>query len=214
MIQTGSYKNCNNGLYATISISGDRGNGVNYKGGCFKELAPKLSFWKVWHDNIGIISEEENNKYYIEQYYKEVLSKLDPTKIYNKLDHKILLCYEDGTEFCHRHVVAEWLQLLLDVNVPEIKLNGSLREEINRPDYIREYLEEIMRENKNMRGFTSLRALYLFEKGEELEQKANYLEEKLNMDFDEYRQLACFYRCDADEAEYEYRQKVKIKKNG
>ena len=36
-----------------------------------------------------------------------------------------------------------------------------------------------MRNNRNMKGFNSLRALYLFEKGEKLEALANELEKKL-----------------------------------
>lgn len=74
----------------------------------FSLLAPKLSFWKVWHknQNFGMISEEENNKYYVEHYYEQVLLKLDPEEIYRELDNSILLCYEENTEFCHRHIVA------------------------------------------------------------------------------------------------------------
>lgn len=211
MIKTGSYKNCE-GNYLTISISGDRGKSVNYGGQCFSQLAPKLSFWKIWHSNMGVIPEEENTMYYIDEYYKQVLSKLDPINIYNELDHKILLCYEDNMDFCHRHIVAEWLQILLGIEVPEVKVNGCKLEKLERPSYIREYLEEVMKKNKNMRGFNSLRALYLFEKGEELEAKANKLEEQTGKSYDSYRQEACYYRCDADEAEYEYNSKLKVKK--
>jgi len=211
MIQTGSYKNCK-GNCLTVSISGDKGKSVNYEGEYFPLLAPKLSFWKIWHSNIGIIPEEENTMYYIEEYYKQVLSKLDPMDIYNKLEYKILLCYEDNMAFCHRHIVAFWLQILLDIEVPEVKVNGCKIEKLERPSYIREYLEEVMKKNKNMRGFNSLRALYLFEKGEEYEAKANELEEKTGKCYDSYRQAACYYRCDADEEEYKYNAKQKIKK--
>lgn len=117
MISISNYKNFNKTLYRTCFISGDRGKGAGYTGVYFKELAPKLSFWKVWHENIGKISEEENNRYYIEEYYKEVLSKLDPELIYKELDFSILLCYEDNNEFCHRHIVAAWFELLLNVKI-------------------------------------------------------------------------------------------------
>ena len=60
-----------------------------------------------------------------------------------------------------------------------------------------------MRHNRNMRGFNSLRALYLFEKGEKLESLAKELEEKSKC-YDGYRQAACYLRCDADEVESEY----------
>ena len=63
-----------------------------------------------------------------------------------------------------------------------------------------------MKLNRNMRGFKSLRALYLFEKGENLEEKANELEKKTGKCYDSYRQAACFLRCDADMVEDEYRE--------
>lgn len=209
MISTCSYKNFNSNLASTIAISGDHGKQANYNGRYFRELAPKLSFWEKWHDNIGVIPEEENTKYYIEQYYKEVLSKLNPEIIFDKLNYNILLCYEDNTEFCHRHVVAEWLQILLEEEIPEIKIEGYKVEKLERPAYIREYLEEIMRKDRNMRGFNSLRALYLFEKGEALEQKASLLEDKNSDKYFHYMQSACYYRCDADMAEEEYNQRKK-----
>lgn len=61
-----------------------------------------------------------------------------------------------------------------------------------------------MRNNRNMKGFNSLRALYLFEKGEKLEALANELETKTGENCDKYRQIACFLRCDADEEELKY----------
>ena len=213
MISTCSHKNYNSNLYSTFAISGNRGRDANYEGKCFPKLAPKLSFFKIWHDNIGVISEEENNKYYIEEYYKQVLSNLNPEEIYRELENSILLCYEDSKEFCHRHIVAAWFKILLDIEVPEIKVDGLYIETIERPEYIKEYLEEIIKKNTNMRGFNSLRALYLFEKGEKLEQKANVLEKETGKCFDCYRQEACFLRCDADQVEEEYNSKyVKIKK--
>ena len=198
-------------MYRTYAISGNRGKDANYKGECYPELAPKLSFWKIWHNRIGIIPEEENNRFYVQEYYNQVLSKLDPEQVYGELDNSILLCYEDNIEFCHRHIVAAWFELLLDISVPEIKINGYKIENVVRPNYIKQYLDEVMRNNRNMRGFKSLRALYLFEKGEQLEAKADKLEEKTGKCYDNYRQAACFLRCDADEAEGEYSQKKLIK---
>lgn len=216
MIRTSSYNNWPTSLYRTISISGDKGKKVNYQGKYFQELAPKLSFWKVWHSNIGIIPEEENNRYYIEEYYKQVLSKLNPQEIYRQLNYQTLLCYEDNTEFCHRHIVAAWLELLLDEKVPECKIDANGITTLERPKYIKEYLEEVMKDNLNMRGFHSLRALYLFEQSELLELEADVLEKQTGKNYNDYRQAACFMRCDADMAEDEYREKKRLikKKNG
>ena len=212
MISTCSHKNYKSSLYRTYAISGNRGKDAGYNGNYYKDLAPKMFFWKIWHDNFGFISEDENNKFYVEQYYNHVLSKLDPDKIYRELDSSILLCYEDNEKFCHRHIVAEWLQITLEVKVPEIKVDGCLITEITRPSYIRDYLEEVMKKDKNMRGFKSLRALYLFEKSEIIEQKANELENRTGKNYDAYRQAACYLRCDADEAEAKYNNMKLVKR--
>ena len=215
MISTSSYNNWQSTMYKTYSISGNRGKDANYQGNCYPKLAPKYSFWKTWHDNIGKISEEENNKYYVEEYWKQVLSKLDPEQVYSELEFSVLLCYEKNTEFCHRHIVAACFEILLNVHVPEKIINNSLIEEVERPAYIKQYLEDAMKYNRNMRGFNSLRALYLFEKGEKLETLANELESKSDKCYDHYRQEACYLRCDADEEEAKYnkhnRQKQFIK---
>lgn len=99
MISTSSYSDWQSDMYRTYSISGDRGKKANYKGRCYSKLAPKLSFWKVWHDNIGKIPLEENNRYYIEEYWNQVLSKLNPEEIFSELDGSILLCYEKIQSF-------------------------------------------------------------------------------------------------------------------
>lgn len=119
MICTSKHNEFLNKNYDTYTISGNRGKDANYEGKCYPKLAPKLSFWEIWHDNIGTIPEEENNKYYIREYYKQVLSKLDPNQVYKELDNSILLCYEKNEEFCHRHIVSAWFEILLGTEVPE-----------------------------------------------------------------------------------------------
>lgn len=211
MISTSSHKNWQSTHFSTYAISGNRGKDANYKGRCYPKLAPKLQFWEIWHNNIGVISDEENNKFYVQEYYAQVLSKLDPEQVYKELDNSILLCYEDNTEFCHRHIVAAWFEILLDVTVPEEKAEGYNIEIVDKPDYIKEYLDEVMRKNRNMHGFKSLRALYLFEKGEKLEAEADRLEQETGKCYNHYRQEACFLRCAADEAEEKFNQKKLIK---
>ena len=208
MIWTSSHHDWQSDKYRTCSISGNRGKDANYIGECYPELAPKLSFWKIWHDNIGKISEEENNRYYVQEYWNQVLSKLDPEKVFRDLDNSVLLCYEPNPMFCHRHIVAAWLEILLDVKIPEMRAKDYQTEETNRPEYIKLYLEDAMRLNRNLRGFKSLRALYLFEKGEKLETMADELEEDSGKCYDNYRQAACFLRCDADMVEDEYRKSL------
>ncbi len=149
MIYTGSYKNCLKGNL--ISISGDRGKSVGFQGACFSALAPKLSFWKIWHDNIGKISNNINNYYYIEQYYQQVLKKLDPNEIIDFfIDGTIFLCYEDNLEFCHRHIVAYWLEKTLNINVPEVKVDevGNIIV-LNRPSWIKQILDDVIAKDKS-----------------------------------------------------------------
>lgn len=62
-----------------------------------------------------------------------------------------------------------------------------------------------------MRGFNSLRALYLFEEGEKLETLASDLDDKNAKKANSLRQTACYLRCEADEAESEYNNDVKQK---
>lgn len=144
MIYTSNYHSSKNTLLELVSISGDRGKEANYEGKCFPSLAPKKGFWQVWHNNIGKIAEEENNRFYVERYYEEVLKHLDPSEIYQALDDSILLCYEDAPMFCHRYIVAFWLELSLGISVPEIKIEEDKIIEIEKPTWIKEILEELM----------------------------------------------------------------------
>ncbi len=61
----------------------------------------------------------------------------------------ILLCYEKGQDFCHRHVLAEYIELKYNVKVRDIKIDGSLNIEGNkRPEYIRDIIEDVMAKSK------------------------------------------------------------------
>ena len=129
------------------SISGDRGQKVGYTGPCFSQLAPRLSFWKVWQDNIGKIPEHENNEYYIREYCAQTLSQLNPLDIYRQLNSSqtILLCYENYNQFCHRHIVAAWLELKIDnVMVPEVIYTNNRISVVNRPNWVKGFLSKIL----------------------------------------------------------------------
>lgn len=79
-----------------------------YTGIQYKVLAPKFGFfqqWKLGHDT----------QYYKDHFYSEVLDKLNVGEVikslFNMSEGKdvALTCYEKPTDFCHRHLVAEWL---------------------------------------------------------------------------------------------------------
>ena len=142
-IFTGNYEECKIGNL--ISISGDRGKQAGFEGKAISKLAPKREFWNIWHDNIGKITEEENTKYYIEQYYKQVLSKVNIEELLKDEKDPILLCYEKGKDFCHRHVLAEYIELTYGIKVRDIKIDEKLNiEENERPEYIKEILKSVM----------------------------------------------------------------------
>ena len=89
----------------------------------YKKLAPKFSFWKIWKDNI---SKKGINDYYIAEYQKQVLSLLNPKivlyeleKMTSKSEMVVLLCYEKPKDFCHRHIVADWIESELHLPVQE-----------------------------------------------------------------------------------------------
>jgi len=84
-----------------------------YKGDEYKKLAPKWSFYSEWKNG----SHKGDNDYYIKHFKEEVLDNLDPEQVLKELegfsgvseDNIILLCYEKSGTFCHRHLVADWL---------------------------------------------------------------------------------------------------------
>lgn len=80
-----------------------------YEGIQYKVLAPKYKFFMEWKKN-------KDNDYYIEHFQKEVLDTLEVETVINRLYELsegkdiCLLCYEKPNDFCHRHLVANWLK--------------------------------------------------------------------------------------------------------
>lgn len=98
--------------YITISIAGRCP--PFYKGLEYKKVAPKIGFFTEWKKN-------NDNDFYIREYNKQVLDTLDATKVIQDIinlareqNHSnnlniVLLCYEKPNEFCHRHLLSNWL---------------------------------------------------------------------------------------------------------
>lgn len=95
-----------------------------YQGLQYKKLAPKYDFFMKWKEN-------HDNNYYIKCFNEQVLNKLEVLKVLNdfqllipdhikekmntpvwnnKYFHVALICYEKPEDFCHRHLVADWLK--------------------------------------------------------------------------------------------------------
>ena len=79
-----------------------------YKGLQYKDLAPKYGFFMEWKKN-------HDNNYYIQCFNEQVLKNLNVENVIFQLyslaraKDNALICYEKPSDFCHRHLVAEWL---------------------------------------------------------------------------------------------------------
>lgn len=85
-----------------------------FKGRKYEPLCPP------W-DLVEKVKYDGDTEYYTREYYRRVLSKLDPEKVMADLEYEaVFLCWEKSGEFCHRHIVAEWLHDELGTIVVEI----------------------------------------------------------------------------------------------
>ena len=77
-----------------------------------EELFPSKELLNWWKNSNQTESDKQK---YIEIYNKQ-LSQLNAKKIEQKLyqysckKDVVLLCYEKPADFCHRHLIAKWLQ--------------------------------------------------------------------------------------------------------
>jgi len=95
-----------------------------YSGAEYKQLAPTyelLMRWKETHDK----------DYYTKCFTSEILGRKDVANVIRELQtllplevievinspicfsknyHIVLVCYEKSSDFCHRHLVSEWLK--------------------------------------------------------------------------------------------------------
>ena len=96
---------------------GDKGVSITrfnpkwWNGDGYKVLAPSVELLKWWK---SLSKEEqldiENIQKYTQRFIEETLNPLESfvNDIYEALDGKVLLCYEKSSDFCHRHLVADW----------------------------------------------------------------------------------------------------------
>ncbi len=96
-----------------VSIARWAPNG--YRGRRYSALAPKK--WMM-----SLEDEAECRAAYKE----EIIDALDPRKVFEDLGKDaILLCWEPPGKFCHRRLVATWLEEQLGVQVPELPQNDN-----------------------------------------------------------------------------------------
>lgn len=89
-----------------------------YQGKKYLNLAPTWDLLRAYK------SGQVDDKGYTEWYLRLLQErKLTPQSVVDDLEEgSVLLCYEGPGKFCHRHVVAEWLEAGADVEVTEISL--------------------------------------------------------------------------------------------
>ena len=137
---TSCYENAKSGNL--VSITGDGGNAWGFYGKSYKKMAPKLYLWQYYENNPDGLSEEEIIDWYIKEFYELRLRNLNPYDLIDILNQKfgekiILLCHElPGLEinkehFCHRRLLADWIELETGIIIPEISLdeNGLIKHE-------------------------------------------------------------------------------------
>ena len=92
-----------------IAICGKSPTG--YKGLSYKKLAPKYDFFMQWKAT-------GDNNYYVKCFKEQVLANLEASAVIKDLYSLVgdtaadiaLVCYEKPTDFCHRHLVSDWLR--------------------------------------------------------------------------------------------------------
>ena len=129
ILGTGSYEDvkCGN----TVSVTGDGGNAWNYFGPAYKKLAPKLELKKdllMKQEYINYRKEIEDE--YIKSYYDIRLKDLDVNELLMTLKNKfgeniILLCHEPVNEFCHRRLIADYIELKTEIYIPEVSVSND-----------------------------------------------------------------------------------------
>lgn len=152
---------------------------------------------------------EEEIREYISNYYNDVLSKIDPDNLLGELRYSVLMSDERADSLAIRHIVAEWLNIYSNEGVYESRIDeeGNLVR-IERPSFIRPVLEDIIKENKkDMKGFNSLRALYLYDKSELYDERAEDLKENDCEEYEYLKQAANYLRGEAYSTEDRYNNK-------
>lgn len=206
-IYTSSFQNCKSPK--GVAIVSDGGEQVGFHGKCLDNLAPRGLWLQEWHDNIGLIPEDENIAFYVKSYYDSVLGLFDAADLYWLIkDSSVLLSYEKPEEYSCRDVIAAYLELYFAKTVPEVAIaeDGTITK-LKRNRYykdIKDYLEGLIKKSIDMHGFECIAAAFAYEQSLNLE-KAQNLSQKYPITPESYRRLA-------EVLEESYKSKSKQKK--
>lgn len=131
---TSCYPNAKSGNL--VSITGDGGNAWGFYGQSYKKISPRLYLWKYYDENPDNLTVEELIDWYIKEFYNLRLKELDPYRLLNNLNQRfgneiILLCHElpgvkiNKEHFCHRRLIADWIELETGIVIPELSISES-----------------------------------------------------------------------------------------
>lgn len=160
ILGTGNYNNVKSGN--TVSITGDGGNAWGYFGPAYKKLAPRLVTYITYSEKIEELSKLKNDlinykiykeqieNEYIKSYYETRLKDLDIKELLYALKERfgnniILLCHENINEFCHRRLIADYIELETGIYIPEISINENGRIIMHNPIRYKNKLKQIIK---------------------------------------------------------------------
>lgn len=98
--------------FSLFSIAGKTPDG--FPGKKLQQLAPKYQWWKEWKNRfLDRLDSKESIEFYSKMYFDTVLSNIDVDKLRSVFSESgktpCLFCYERPEKFCHRHLLADYL---------------------------------------------------------------------------------------------------------
>lgn len=165
ILGTGSYDTVKSGN--TVSITGDGGNAWGYYGPAYKKLAPRLFTYLPYASEYEkllalkesglkeeyLVLRKEIEDRYIKSYYESRLKNLDVMELLDILKERfgeniILLCHEPIEEFCHRRLVADYIEFKTGIYIPEVSVEESGVVRKLTPIRYKKRLERVISEDK------------------------------------------------------------------
>ena len=162
ILGTGNYYDVKSGN--TVYVTGDGGNAWEYFGPAYKKLAPKLVTYTPYAEKLEVLEElkkdvsklkeyiefrKQIEDEYIKSYYDIRLKDLDAKELLCILNEKfgndiILLCHEPIDEFCHRRIIADYIELETGIYIPEVSIDeqGNVKKLV--PIRYKNRLKEVM----------------------------------------------------------------------
>lgn len=162
ILGTSNYKAVEGKGLNTVSVGGDGGLMFGYFGNSYKKLGPKLETFIPYaekynklHDIKKYLSNDDYKLYrkemedeYIESYYNIRLKDLNVDNLLKLFNDKfgnniVLLCHEPVDEFCHRRLIADYIEIKTGIYIPEIEIEKGKIKELKPIKYI-DRLKKVM----------------------------------------------------------------------